>query len=148
MRAKLSSRPSTSITSKIPGEASEPVNAARSGCATALGEMAQLFFEGLGPPLDGGEVGGQRAKAVARLRGQRLGGVGSHKKLAECAALFRPTVEAQGGVFSHSRYCIAKFERRLIIGGPALFSGQLRQPPAGVTIEVHRWTATTRVSAL
>src|SRR5206468_10104260 len=35
MRPRLSSWPSASMTSKIPGDAVEPVRAARSGCATA-----------------------------------------------------------------------------------------------------------------
>lgn len=35
MRAKVSSRPRTAITSKMPGDAVEPTSAARSGCATA-----------------------------------------------------------------------------------------------------------------
>ena len=45
------------------------------------------------------------------------------------------------------RYCIAKSERRLIIRPSGYSSRQICQPPAGITIEVHRWTATTSKSA-
>ena len=60
---KVSSRPSTSMTSKMPGEASEPVSAARNGCATAPSltplrrRSRAAGFEAAALPLAVGQTG-------------------------------------------------------------------------------------------
>ena len=89
IRARLSSRPSTSMTSNRPGEASEPVSAARSGCAIApsfsppLRQTGAIRLPVPAPSIPSSPSGASAAPSApsrcAGLRAQRLGGVGGER---------------------------------------------------------------------
>ena len=100
IRARLSSRPSSTSTSNIPGEVARPVSAARSGCATwpsltpaALGNLPHRLLRRLGASIR------QAPERAAWTRASRSGASPSSRAAAFSSMSSGTRLEQEGRAF-------------------------------------------------